>query len=233
MIIGIINWSINQSIKQSIDFLIDWLSHQLHLNNISCIGLSVPGSLHRVIDGLTVSWLFSPALTRIFHCPYRIAASPPLGWILCNSSCLGEFFPLDRVSHTLYPSTLRSLLALPPANAYNVGSQSVTCIRSRLTRPFDSKRGLWTKAAPRTPPVHVKTIIDNTRYFKKEIALWAQRLIENAFLMQDVGTLTFPQSSLDTTQREIRSHVLIKPCRWATIVRCEDDDRVAVQTFCH
>ena len=96
--------------------------------------------------------VYLPAFTIIFHCPYRITASSPQGWMLCSISCRGDFFPLDRVSQMLYPSTC-NVLELPLASSYNVGSQSVTCIRPRFTRPVDANRGLWTMAAPRTPPV--------------------------------------------------------------------------------
>ena len=41
----------------------------------------------------------------------------------------------------------------PPATLYSVGSQSVTCIKSMLTRPFWASKGLCTNPAPRTPPV--------------------------------------------------------------------------------
>ena len=41
----------------------------------------------------------------------------------------------------------------PPATLYSVGSQSVACIKSMLTRPFWASKGLCTNPAPRTPPV--------------------------------------------------------------------------------
>ena len=111
-----------------------------------------------MMDGTRVkAWYFNVhllALTTIFHWPYRIAASPPLGWMLCSNSWRGELSPLEMVSHISTPSRSVSLLVSPPAKPYKVGTQSDTCIRSRLTRPPDFNKGLWTNAAPRTPPVN-------------------------------------------------------------------------------
>lgn len=74
--------------------------------------------------------------------------------MLCSNSWRGELSPLEMVSHISTPSRSVSLLVSPPAKPYKVGTQSDTCIRSRLTRPLDFNKGLWTKAAPRTPPVN-------------------------------------------------------------------------------
>lgn len=50
-------------------------------------------------------------------------------------------------------------LKSPPAARYNVGSQSIMCIRCSATRPRPpappaASNGLHTNAAPRTPPSH-------------------------------------------------------------------------------
>ena len=90
-----------------------------------------------------------------FHFPNRYAAAPLTGSMLWRISTRGESVDSDTsVCHISKPSILLRSWISPPAAEYSVGSQSVTCIRSMLTRPLVESRGLWTNPAPRIPPVH-------------------------------------------------------------------------------
>ncbi len=56
--------------------------------------------------------------------------------------------------HMLNPSSGFVPLVVPPATATRVGSQSETCMSSRLTVPGRSSSGLATNPTPLTPPSH-------------------------------------------------------------------------------
>lgn len=75
----------------------------------------------------------------------------------------------SSVCHISKPSILLRSWMSPPAAEYSVGSQSVTCISSILTRPLVESRGLCTNPAPRIPPVdgmEKKTAIVARKYNK-------------------------------------------------------------------
>ena len=90
--------------------------------------------------------------------------------MLWRISIRGEAMDSDSsVCHISKPSILLRSWMSPPAAEYSVGSQSVTCISSMLTRPLVESRGLCTNPAPRIPPVdgmEKKTAIVARKYNK-------------------------------------------------------------------
>ena len=101
----------------------------------------------------------------------------------------------------------------PPATLYSVGSQSVTCIKSMLTRPFWASKGLCTNPAPRTPPIETiddlqsiytqTTKMHNTStvcMYHKRVTLYPRRVTCIKFFLST--------SSLNQTLRSRKSRKL-------------------------
>lgn len=133
------------------------------------------------------------AFTISFQSPNLKAEYPLIGSILWRISLRGDSVALESVSHISKPSTTPKSWMSPPAKLYSVGSQSVTCIISMLTRPFVDSRGLCTKPAPRTPPDKQKVsllLIKNwTKHEMSNFMVWWQHASS--------GTTGVPSSRLE------------------------------------